>query len=741
MVANGIISLLEEKDSQLQVAALELLLKVVDQFWSEIADSVPFIESLFEDPGFPNTELAAAVASKCYFHLEEYEEALRLAMGAGKYFDLNEESQYVHTLIATCVDGYIVKMKQDRSNMDPRMEEIVEKMYQKCYEDGELEQALGVALESHCLEKVKQVFAKAKDLMKILSFCFKVCRNITMDREFRFIVLGEMVKMYESMEQSDYLNTCQCLQMLNKHEQVANTLDKLMKSNVDDTLVGYQVAFDLYENDNSRFLAAVVNGLPKVDESKAEKEYNSRMEKLHNILSGKFSRSLALDVLGRNTKMDKLLMTRLKDAVEGRNSVLHNAAVVTHAYMNAGTTNDQFLRNNLSWMGKASNWAKFTATASIGVVHKGHTSESLNLLQPYLPRGGVSSSPYTEGGALYALGLIHANAGAECNKERITYLRTALKNAGTNEVLQHGSCLGIGLAAMASHDYEIYEELKNILFTDSAVAGEASSLAIGMVLLGAGSTDDRSGAIVTELLAYAHDTKHEKIIRGACLAISLIMYGREQEADVLIEQMCRDKDPVIRYGGMYTIAMAYAGTANNVAVKRLLHVAVSDVSGDVRRAAVTCLGFLLYRTPVKVPKLVSLLAESFNPHVRYGSCLAIGIACAGTGKNEAISLLEPMQDDPVDFVRQGATMALGMVLMQESEHKNQSVKKFRDRLSKTISDKHQTTMTKVGAILGQGIVDAGGRNTVISLESRTGYVIIIIIYPFDHSIDFRKYPR
>ena len=33
------------------------------------------------------------------------------------------------------------------------------------------------------------------------------------------------------------------------------------------------------------------------------------------------------------------------------------------------------------------------------------------LMAPYLPRNGVSGSPYSEGGALYALGLIHANHG------------------------------------------------------------------------------------------------------------------------------------------------------------------------------------------------------------------------------------------------------------------------------------------------------------------------------------------
>lgn len=72
------------------------------------------------------------------------------------------------------------------------------------------------------------------------------------------------------------------------------------------------------------------------------------------------------------------------------------------------------------------------------------------------------------------------------------------------------------------------------------------------------------------------------------------------------------------------------GTANNAAVQRLLHFAVSDVSDDVRRAAVLCLGFVLMKAPEQCPKIVGLLAESFNPHVRYGAAMAVGLACAGT---------------------------------------------------------------------------------------------------------------
>ena len=97
-----------------------------------------------------------------------------------------------------------------------------------------------------------------------------------------------------------------------------------------------------------------------------------------------------------------LLFTQ--DAV--RNSVCHTATVIANSFMHTGTTSDQFLRygalfyiqhgvhlylntsicylfmnwlycfllllsrENLEWLARATNWAKFTATASLGVIHK-----------------------------------------------------------------------------------------------------------------------------------------------------------------------------------------------------------------------------------------------------------------------------------------------------------------------------------------------------------------------------------
>ena len=192
---------------------------------------------------------------------------------------------------------------------------------------------------------------------------------------------------------------------------------------------------------------------------------------------------------------------------------------------------------------------------------------------------------------------------------------------------RHGGCLGLGLAALGTARADIYEQLKFNLYQDDAVTGEAAGIAMGLVMLGT-----KSAQAIEDMVGYAQETQHEKILRGLAIGIALTMYGRLEEADALIESLIGDKDAILRWSGMYTLAMAYCGTGNNKAIRKLLHVAVSDVNDDVRRVAVTSLGFLLFRTPEQCPSVVSLLSESYNPHVRYGAAMALGIACAGTGR-------------------------------------------------------------------------------------------------------------
>ncbi|KAK8477395.1 hypothetical protein V6N13_064992 [Hibiscus sabdariffa] len=759
--AGGLLAMLNESNPQLKLHALSNLIGFVDQFWPEISTSVPIIESLYEDEEFGQhqRQLAALLVSKVFYYLGELNDSLSYALGAGPLFDVSEDSDYVHTLLAKAIDEYAsfrskaAESSDETAKVDTRLEEIVERMLDKCIMDRKYQQAMGIAIECRRLDKLEEAITRSENVHATLSYCTNVSHSFVYRREFRREVLRLLVKVYQQLPSPDYLSTSQCLMFLDEPEGVANILEKLLRSeNKEDALLAFQVAFDLVENEQQAFLLNVRDRLsaPKSlpsepvqmgstdpaaenENSTAQEDvqmtdgpsaittnvheadpkevmYAERLTKIKGILSGETSIQLTLQFLYSHNKSDLLILKTIKQSVEMRNSVCHSATIYANAIMHAGTTVDTFLRDNLDWLSRATNWAKFSATAGLGVIHRGHLQQGRSLMAPYLPQGGAGGggSPYSEGGALYALGLIHANHGEGIKQ----FLRDSLRSTNV-EVIQHGACLGLGLAALGTSDEEIYEDIKTVLYTDSAVAGEAAGISLGLLMVGTASEK------ASEMLAYAHETQHEKIIRGLALGIALTVYGREEEADTLIEQMTRDQDPIIRYGGMYAIALAYRGTANNKAIRQLLHFAVSDVSDDVRRTAVLALGFVLYSEPEQTPRIVSLLSESYNPHVRYGAALAVGISCAGTGLSEAISLLEPLTSDVVDFVRQGALIAMAMVMIQINEASDSRVGTFRRQLEKIILDKHEDTMSKMGAILASGILDAGGRNVTIRLLSKT----------------------
>ncbi|GAA5860169.1 hypothetical protein JCM8547_009213 [Rhodosporidiobolus lusitaniae] len=745
--AKGLLSLLDEPEAALQSHALAQINSHLDNFWAEVADSVVTIESLSESPSFPSQSLASLVASKVYYHLGSHDEALRFALGAGKLFDVElsgkdvgaSEQEYVETVIAKAIDSYIASRSAtpaagDATPVDARLEAIVERMFERCERDGEFKQALGIALSSHRLDIVRRIFDNTKDA-SLLEWILEVVvrEGIAVggqSRSYKNEILHLLLTLFQSLPSPDYFSITQCFVYLNDPSLASALLTSLLQlgpassssspspPSDDAILTAYQIAFDLAETATQEFLSVVQSSLaaPAPAAEGEEKPADVHRERVVAILSGEESIKLYLEFLYRNNKADMLILKGTMDALEARNSIYHSAVSFMNAFAHAGTTSDAFLRDNLEWLGKASNWSKFSTTAALGVIHKGNLAQGKAILEPYLPSpsgggGGANRSVYSEGGSLYALGLVNANHGKE---ETTGYLVEQLKSS-QEEVLQHGAALGLGVAAMGSGSEEIYDALRDVLFTDSAIAGEAAGYAMGLVMLGTAS--DKA---IDEMLQYAHETQHEKIIRGLAVGLAFVMYGREEEAEGLVEKLLGDADAILRYGGIYTLALAYAGTGNNSAIRKLLHVAVSDVSDDVRRAAVTALGFLLFRNPTQVPRIVQLLSESYNPHVRYGSAMALGISCAGTGLEDAIDLLEPLTKDAVDFVRQGACMSLAMILIQQSDSSHPATSRVREIYKKLISDKHADAMAKFGAALSQGIIDAGGRNVTISMGNKSG---------------------
>ncbi|KAJ2160761.1 proteasome regulatory particle base subunit [Coemansia sp. RSA 552] len=707
--ATGLISLLDESERELQYYGLTQLNAVVDQFWAEISDAISRIEILYEDEGFQHRQLAALVAAKIYFHLGEFNDALTFALGAGELFDLADTSSFVHTVVNHAIDEYI-RLRASEQPVDQRLEAVVERMFERCFATKDYVQVVGIAIETRRLDLLERALHLG-DTRSLLTYVQNDCVDLIHSIQVQEQVQELLFKVHMEFDTPDYEAVCLSLSKLNNPKKTAEILGMLAADqDQNKVLSAYQIAFDLDANATQEFTKAVVAEFA----TEGGDEGTSPVDRIKGILQGDEALRLHLEFLFRNNKTDMNILNRTCKLLDSRQSLAHNATTLANAFMHAGTTVDNFLRDNLEWLSRASSWSKFSATAALGVIHRGQIKHGFNLLRPYLPEDKTSASPFSEGGAFFALGLIHACHGSE---RVIAYLQDALVSyQGQNaEILQHGACLGLGAAGMGSGSEDIALALMNVLYSDSAVSGEAAALGLGLAMMGS-----NHNATLTDMLQYAKETKHEKIIRALSVGMGLMMFGRKQQADTLVEALLEEEDPLLRLGAVHALTMAYCGTGDNGAIRKLLHLAVSDVKDDVRRAAVSGLGFVLLRNPEQVPRMVELLSESFNPHVRVGAALALGIACAGTGSKAAVAILEPMLKDSVDFVVEGASMALAFILIQQNDTYEPKVAEVRKRFAEIIETKHAEGVTKFGAAVSQGIIDAGGRNVTIGLVTADG---------------------
>jgi hypothetical protein len=90
--------------------------------------------------------------------------------------------------LAQCIDKYILLRQQASEGMaediDPRLQDIVERMFQRCAQDEEYEQAIGIALESRRLDVVKAMVEKG-DSAKLLPYVLEVSMTLVQQLEFR----------------------------------------------------------------------------------------------------------------------------------------------------------------------------------------------------------------------------------------------------------------------------------------------------------------------------------------------------------------------------------------------------------------------------------------------------------------------------------------------------------------------------------------------------------------------------
>lgn len=349
-------------------------------------------------------------------------------------------------------------------------------------------------------------------------------------------MLELLAQLFLRLPEPDYVALCLCNMFLDKASEVAAILKRLIVGSKDEELLAYQIGFELAGDEVQHFLDAVRNELPApaslVPEGSHDNHNKVRMDRLLAILRGETATALYLDFLCRSNRADPLVLSNIQGIVPPRNSITHLGIVLANAIMHAGTSVDTFVRDNFDFLKRSSNWSKFSTTAAIGVIYKGSLRNSLNILSEYLPQPGRQSSPYVDGGGYYALGLIHSGQGGHA----IPTLQGALQSSMGNTTILHGACLGLGLAGMASQNLQLYDQLVNTLFTvlcpPTGLPTDARRMTPSRERRPASLWDlsfwvQRSRYrplcvtrpylgqnALEQMLSYAHETQHEKIIRG-----------------------------------------------------------------------------------------------------------------------------------------------------------------------------------------------------------------------------------
>ncbi len=379
--ASGYIALLQETDVTLRKHALTKILACVDSLWHEVAESLPDLETIAEDLDLPldMRQTAAAVASRVFFHLEEPSQALRLALEAGEaHFDLQTKSPYVERLITAALDAYVQERhklmdegvasgKEPKEELGISMEQLqamVYRLLEASCASGKYEHALGIALEAQETKKLKDILMSSGPDPLLLKYALESSIKLVTSKSFRqeaLKVIAECLdKVLNETTKTVAVDLIVVFQLLGKADAVADVLAKLLKGSEEDALLGFQLCFDLVDSGDQAFVTRVAKELnAQVPEGDATAK--TRWGQVERVMLGGFSSELALSFLHKHSNADRLIMETVKKSLEergsgGRSSVLHNAAVITHSYLHAGTTNDAFLRDYLDWMKKASNW-------------------------------------------------------------------------------------------------------------------------------------------------------------------------------------------------------------------------------------------------------------------------------------------------------------------------------------------------------------------------------------------------
>lgn len=693
MFVESVVSLLKETETRKN--AVDILLKDIDTVWPEMVKTIPFLEKCFEDSK-DNKEELSFLLSKIHFYLGDYDKAVFFMLKAPQVFQKQKKDLYTEKILSHIFDNTpTIKSEEEGENV----------LFEQENEENSCS-ALGFVVSCERIDWIEEIIKKQEDVFKTAKYVLRVLDG--KNKQSILFCLNKIIREKIGKNKKENENilffSTEISIALNDIKTIVSDLKENKKR------IKHLLCLYIWKSCSSFFRKKIISELRKTMEEGSERT------KMEEIISGQTCSKIEASFLQKEKKINKKTLKRAKDTLPQRNTLICAAIISSNAISCFGTKDDSFLRRNIEWLEYATNWAKFNAVASIGVVHSRDVENAKKILSEYLPKGdgSVTTNEYTEGGSLYSLGLISSRTYCP---ETGKYLSSILETVESQTVI-HGASLGLGLCELGRGEKRLVDVLKGILYGDDCVSGPAAGVSIGLIMAGVDYSEETNETI-QDLIAFASETAHDKLSHGVFLGISLMCTGMGDKIKKHSETLLNSRIPSSRIGGVLSLAAGYSGCYDNEVVKTLLNVISTDTENSVRRNATISLGFVMANRKEYLLEALSPLHQSFNPHVRYGSAIAAGIGLYGSGDEKVVKRIWELLEDTSDFVRQGAYIGLSMIVAGHTNKTSEHVDDLRQKIFSSIKSKYETNISRFGAIVGQGIIDCAGQNGLVSLLSQT----------------------
>ncbi|CDP04859.1 unnamed protein product [Coffea canephora] len=112
-----------------------------------------------------------------------------------------------------------------------------------------------LAIVQRMLDKY-QALIQSDNIQVTLYYCNHVYHNLVNSRKYQHIKISEILTSSTLIHMSpDYLSICQFLMFLDRSEDIAAVFEKLLRTkSKNDGLLGFQIAFDLVQNEHQAYL-------------------------------------------------------------------------------------------------------------------------------------------------------------------------------------------------------------------------------------------------------------------------------------------------------------------------------------------------------------------------------------------------------------------------------------------------------------------------------------------------------